>query len=1214
MLEGRFRIAVCPDRVGDDPHPYVLGLVQPTDGLGFIRESLISQAGFYQKMRRADGLEPYGGRKPNARLAPQAMQHLPADDGAAEKLNAQARQEAQRLAAAETVRVEDVYQLITTAGVKGASRIAWPMANAPAGGQIMLPQLLRNDRGDGGGNGHDDDGHVLVGRAPYDSIRSLQQAKMVSARSERVKVTQQLLETSVSLQYGSVQSRMTAAGGKELIFAKGVLVVVRDEDWKWPVDIVMSANDIKSASSWTESKRRATTDEQFDGIGVLMVTEAWAPGSAVAVDANLQATLGGDFDGDAAFVLSGMPELTELAGRQNAMQRQTDERLASKSEGRDFKAPKTFHAAITAESGFYSASRTLEIQAAKKPLLGKASTLQFRVGSLRAQEKLAFAEEVVLQVYEGLPADVVGLLRGLLLENDDAQTGPAAQTWSAQKVDQLVELGKQLDTYKQNMSERLLSSIGGEVDSLRALLRRWARHAQVAWGEAERGDADKEELEEVEDSLDKMLKRLPMQILDARPQSSLSYVPGEPLVTMERLLTEIIKRGTDAFKAPYGLEAYEHALQKMETTINKLYPQARPPYMKWFAGRIAKGEVDVPEVQQQLQNNPTMAARIMGIGLDAASRSGVLEKVRRQALERQAQKQTQGQPGSRDKTRGAEHALQRRPRAGLPGTVAPAPAPPGPARHAPAPSGSTDNPDVLLQHAEALLQHVQKHAARITEGMQAITQQLDGSMLVDLEQHTKTREELLNKWTTRRKSLASLREADTKDALRYTLILDADRFTEQTRTVLAQAAQRGWDVKTVSNFFARPGAAYKAVHLTLNDRQAPVLFEVQLHTQQSHTAKNQTHSDYQRAKAAGGEDKAALEARMRKLASSVPTPAGAGKIDMQWAQRITEQRPTSSLAATETDAGPSHAARAVPAQAAPPTGVLPAVQPAQASAVGQLPGRPTTRQSVLDMIRKRPRAMDFFSPRTSPRPSGTAGQEAEEIQPPRDVKRPRLESGDPSGSVPEMAAWVESLFRHEPAIMSDMQTIASLAQGQLKDLGARFKWKDVPERTMQQRVADALSAIGNGRKDNVLRYVMVWKDEHVLRGVETMLAAMARRGWTVESVTNGFRYAEAEFKNICITAGYPEAGLRFAIHVYTEGSYEAKQDNKSVYQARKKAEEGRQSALSEEIKRRNERISKPAGIGAVGMNWAQSKMNQALNAEHAVRQAAASGRAAASLS
>lgn len=100
--------------------------------------------------------------------------------------------------------------------------------------------------------------------------------------------------------------------------------------------------------------------------------------------------------------------------------------------------------------------------------------------------------------------------------------------------------------------------------------------------------------------------------------------------------------------------------------------------------------------------------------------------------------------------------------------------------------------------------------------------------------------------------------------------------------------QHGWRVMTLTNFFAKEDAEYKGLHLTVGYPKDDLVFEIQLHTEQSRELRQENHADYQSRKALKGPAAAELTERMLQRAKKVGAPSNVTLLTTQWARRIVE--------------------------------------------------------------------------------------------------------------------------------------------------------------------------------------------------------------------------------------------------------------------------------------------------------------------------------------
>jgi hypothetical protein len=153
-----------------------------------------------------------------------------------------------------------------TQGEKGKGQIA--KAVPSAGSELVLPasKPVAN--------------HVLLGRAPYESAKLQPVADGQVLRGDDA--TARFLDHSPWLQYSFV----CRGPDRALSFFKGGLLVV--PDGQWPAEyaereLVFSAEDEKSRSGWRDGKARHREEARLDCPAMLTITEAFGPGSCVAV-------------------------------------------------------------------------------------------------------------------------------------------------------------------------------------------------------------------------------------------------------------------------------------------------------------------------------------------------------------------------------------------------------------------------------------------------------------------------------------------------------------------------------------------------------------------------------------------------------------------------------------------------------------------------------------------------------------------------------------------------------------------------------------------------------------------------------------------------------------------------------------------------------------------------------------------------------------------
>lgn len=114
------------------------------------------------------------------------------------------------------------------------------------------------------------------------------------------------------------------------------------------------------------------------------------------------------------------------------------------------------------------------------------------------------------------------------------------------------------------------------------------------------------------------------------------------------------------------------------------------------------------------------------------------------------------------------------------------------------------------------------------------------------------------------------------DALRYTMVLPADRYGRGAQEAIEDFRRQGYTVEVENTW--KPGASYKGINT--NMKKDGVIFEVQFHTPQSLSLKQSAHGLYEVARdaTASPEERAAATKKMIDNARALPDPAGAGDV------------------------------------------------------------------------------------------------------------------------------------------------------------------------------------------------------------------------------------------------------------------------------------------------------------------------------------------------
>ncbi|WP_374352185.1 hypothetical protein, partial [Chitinimonas sp.] len=116
--------------------------------------------------------------------------------------------------------------------------------------------------------------------------------------------------------------------------------------------------------------------------------------------------------------------------------------------------------------------------------------------------------------------------------------------------------------------------------------------------------------------------------------------------------------------------------------------------------------------------------------------------------------------------------------------------------------------------------------------------------------------------------------ADIGDALRYTMILPEESFSQSVMSTLNHLDASGAQILKLKNTFVE-GASYKGINSNFLTAEGQVV-ELQFHTEPSFAVKQANHVEYEEARLAStsAERRLALEAQMQASAHGVTLPPG----------------------------------------------------------------------------------------------------------------------------------------------------------------------------------------------------------------------------------------------------------------------------------------------------------------------------------------------------
>ncbi|MCK1326477.1 shikimate kinase [Bradyrhizobium sp. 156] len=616
-LEGAFKLLLAPDRPANEAHPFRLTgpegpiALRPHDGCGFIKASLAERMLAVRRAGPKEGPDrmPAYGEARRSSVPSWALQHYPRS----ERVAGEAREKAKawlESRGGESLIGEQLFRTVTAGHIDGSGAVAVPSSDD----YLHVPECKSETLTGTGG--------VLIGRSPYDTpnLRPLAYERVKSAADGDP--TAAFLDRCVAMQYSfsvAEKSREELAADDPSFFAKGILIVVPDE--LWPADytdrgMVMSAEDVKCHSNWTERKDRVKADTLVDCVGILQATEVFAPGSLVAVPTGEQKKLDGDFDGDTIVIVGDRPQLYEHV-------RLFDDKEQARGV-RSLKPPKSHTPAI--EGNDYKFSRASQILAATRDTLEIYSGLQRSFLAQSHQARRWFAERAVFGTYEGLHHELQRDIRQLLnQEQVSAQdveqmldrARPEIKVADHAVAHEIVELlVTDLEAWAASLDEQVLVET---VESARdTKLTVSPALAELFPDLAETYPAATHPRDRIQAVLDNYPPRI-----SPRPDG---YSADDLVQSASNLLSLGIKVGTDAFKSDTSVQLFMKKSQGLQRLLQQTPGLKSVPYVKSMAATLNHGMFNVDTTLEDLKDNPTLAASIMEASINLAAEQGILPR------------------------------------------------------------------------------------------------------------------------------------------------------------------------------------------------------------------------------------------------------------------------------------------------------------------------------------------------------------------------------------------------------------------------------------------------------------------------------------------------------------------------------------------------------------------------------------------------------------
>ena len=354
-------------------------------------------------------------------------------------------------------------------------------------------------------------------------------------------------------------------------------------------DLVLSAEDPKTDSSWQIRKDRVDRDTSLDVCAILSISTLYAPGSCAAVPVAEQKKLDGDFDGDADLLLFGYEALFqhikqfESAGEKSTI---------------PLKPQKTHTPAIRMSDDSYQFGRASQILATRAGVLEKFIGLQRTFLAQPGEGQLQLAKKLCFALYEGI-------------EENHYETWSFLLTQAECSLEDLATLIQEV---------RAQQDTGDIHPEVSALLKALKEDLQT-WRDNLAGSRKPRKSSFPRVSLNSILRRLPVRMLS--PEVG-GYRLDNPVQTIRNLLSLGIKTGTDAYKSNTGVQQFQQVAEVMQQVFREQKIALGVYYSKSTLHKLVKGCFDPQTAQKALAHNPTLAAEVMSSAIEKIYRQGRL--------------------------------------------------------------------------------------------------------------------------------------------------------------------------------------------------------------------------------------------------------------------------------------------------------------------------------------------------------------------------------------------------------------------------------------------------------------------------------------------------------------------------------------------------------------------------------------------------------------
>jgi hypothetical protein len=142
----------------------------------------------------------------------------------------------------------------------------------------------------------------------------------------------------------------------------------------------------------------------------------------------------------------------------------------------------------------------------------------------------------------------------------------------------------------------------------------------------------------------------------------------------------------------------------------------------------------------------------------------------------------------------------------------------------------------------------------------------------------KVNETLINARTKEQNADVSKAYEESKDNIRYTYVLDSDKYSQTTNDIIYKMQENGYSLVKIKNYWVNGNGEYKGINTNFKDKNGQI-FELQFHTKDIFELKTQMHEFYEmnRDINASPEEKLVSSNEMKRLSKELIDPL---KIDI----------------------------------------------------------------------------------------------------------------------------------------------------------------------------------------------------------------------------------------------------------------------------------------------------------------------------------------------